>query len=83
MSKDAVGFDMGCGTGRWAQFVASKVKTLNCVEPSDAIYAAKKNINDSVRFANLASGVVVGKIGSATTTMNEIITNERKTSIYS
>ena len=38
--------------------------------------AAKKNINDSVRFANLASGVVVGKIGSATTTMNEIIEYE-------
>ena len=32
LPKDAVGFDMGCGTGRWAQFVAPKVKTLNCVE---------------------------------------------------
>ena len=42
LPKDAVGFDMGCGTGRWAQFVAPKVKTLNCVEPSDAINAAKK-----------------------------------------
>ena len=23
--KDAEGFDMGCGSGRWAKFVASKV----------------------------------------------------------
>ena len=44
LSKDAVGFDMGCGTGRWAQFVAPKVKTLNCVEPSNAINSAKKNL---------------------------------------
>ena len=52
LSKDAVGFDMGCGTGRWAQFVAPKVKILNCVEPSDAIYAAKKNLiaNKNVVF---------------------------------
>ena len=43
LPKDAVGFDMGCGTGRWAQFVAPKVKALNCVESSDTINAAKKN----------------------------------------
>ncbi len=44
LPKNAVGFDMGCGTGRWAQFVAPKVKTLNCLEPSDAINVAKKNL---------------------------------------
>ena len=42
LPKDAVGFDMGCATGRWAQFVAPKVKMLNCIEPSDAIKVAKK-----------------------------------------
>ena len=52
LPKDAVGFDMGCGTGRWAQFVAPKVKTLNCVEPSDALNAAKKNLinNKNITF---------------------------------
>ena len=44
LPKDAFGFDMGCGTGRLAQFAATKVKTLNCVEPSEAINAAKKNL---------------------------------------
>ena len=54
LPKDAVGFDMGCGTGRWAQFVSPKVKTLNCVEPSDAIYMAKKKLinNGNVIFYN-------------------------------
>ena len=34
------------------------------------------NIDDAVQFANLAAGVVVGKIGSATATLNEIIEYE-------
>ena len=38
--------------------------------------SSKKNIDEAVRFANLASGVVVGKIGSATASMNEIIDYE-------
>jgi D-beta-D-heptose 7-phosphate kinase / D-beta-D-heptose 1-phosphate adenosyltransferase len=34
------------------------------------------NIDDSVKFANLAAGVVIGKIGSATASINEIINYE-------
>ena len=46
LRKDAIGFDMGCGTGRWAQFAATntKVKSLNCIEPSEAIHVAEKNL---------------------------------------
>jgi len=52
LSEDAVGFDMGCGTGRWAQFVAPKVNSLNCIEPSDAIEVAKNNLSglENVKF---------------------------------
>ncbi|MFA5234596.1 MAG: D-glycero-beta-D-manno-heptose-7-phosphate kinase [Sulfurimonas sp.] len=34
--------------------------------------SAKKSIEDAAKFANLAAGVVVGKIGSATVTLDEI-----------
>lgn len=34
--------------------------------------SAKKNIEEACKFANLAAGVVVGKIGSATVTLDEI-----------
>ena len=34
------------------------------------------SIDESVAFSNLAGGVVVGKIGSATATINEIIEYE-------
>ena len=37
LPKDATGFDLGCGSGRWAAHVAPRVGTLHCVDPSDAI----------------------------------------------
>jgi len=38
--------------------------------------ACEYNIDDAVKFSNLAAGVVVSKIGSATATLNEIIEYE-------
>ena len=42
LDENSIGFDMGCGSGRWAQFIASKVGTLNCIDPSSqALEVAK------------------------------------------
>jgi len=46
ISENSVGFDAGCGSGRWAIFVAPRVKTLYCVDPSSAIKVAKRNLNN-------------------------------------
>ena len=46
LPKSAVGFDMGCGSGRWAKFVAPKVGILHCIDPSKAIKVAKKNLKN-------------------------------------
>ena len=46
----AEGFDMGCGSGRWARQVAPKVGCLHCIDPSDAIDVAKANLKS---FDNL------------------------------
>lgn len=44
------GFDMGCGSGRWAKFVAPHVKFLHCIDPSsEALEQAKSNLN---QFSN-------------------------------
>jgi SAM-dependent methyltransferase len=43
--ENAEGFDMGCGSGRWAQFVIPKVGRLNCIDPSSAIHVAESNLN--------------------------------------
>jgi len=52
ISNESTGFDMGCGSGRWAQFVAPRVKHLNCVEPSNAIDVARNNLKkfDNISF---------------------------------
>jgi SAM-dependent methyltransferase len=41
----AAGFDLGCGTGRWARLVAPRVGLLHLIDPSDAIEIAKKNLS--------------------------------------
>lgn len=54
LKKNSVGFDAGCGTGRWAKFILEKDLKLNCIEPSEAIYIAKKNLKNfqKVNFIN-------------------------------
>ena len=50
LPKDAVGFDLGCGSGRWAQCVAPKVYRVHCIDASEAALAvARKNLRE---FAN-------------------------------
>lgn len=45
LSARATGFDAGCGSGRWAEFVASRVETLYCIDASPrAIAVARKNL---------------------------------------
>jgi len=44
LPEKAEGFDMGCGSGRWARWVAPKVGRLHCIDPSDAIEVAKANL---------------------------------------
>ena len=52
LPPDAEGFDLGCGSGRWAALVAPRVGTIHCVDPSDAIDVARQNLADfsNVRF---------------------------------
>jgi SAM-dependent methyltransferase len=34
LAPDAEGFDLGCGSGRWARLVAPRVGRLHCIDPS-------------------------------------------------
>jgi SAM-dependent methyltransferase len=45
ISPDAEGFDMGCGSGRWARFVAPKIGKLHCIDPSNALEVAQANLS--------------------------------------
>ncbi|MDD2719903.1 MAG: class I SAM-dependent methyltransferase [Gallionella sp.] len=49
----ATGFDMGCGSGRWARLMAPRVGHLYCIDPSSALEVAKS----ALASANNASFV--------------------------
>jgi ubiquinone/menaquinone biosynthesis C-methylase UbiE len=51
LPPDAVGFDLGCGSGRWARGVAPRVGTLHCIDASDdALNVARRAL---AKFANV------------------------------
>ncbi len=41
---DASGFDMGCGSGRWARLMAPRVGHLHCIDPSSALEVARRSL---------------------------------------
>src|SRR4051812_41317136 len=45
LPDDASGFDLGCGSGRWAKMMAGRVGRLHCIDASaEALAVAKKNL---------------------------------------
>lgn len=47
LPADARGFDLGCGSGRWARFVSERVAKLYCIDASElALEVARKNLSD-------------------------------------
>jgi SAM-dependent methyltransferase len=51
LAPEAEGFDLGCGSGRWAAGVAPRVGTLHCIDPSElALAVARHRLTD---FANV------------------------------
>jgi SAM-dependent methyltransferase len=57
LPSGAEGFDLGCGSGRWALGVAPRVGLLHCIDPAEkALDVARRRLadHDNVRF-HLAS----------------------------
>jgi SAM-dependent methyltransferase len=42
LPQNSTGFDMGCGSGRWAKLMAPRVGHLHCIDPSSALDVAKR-----------------------------------------
>jgi len=45
LPEEPEGFDLGCGSGRWAKLVAPRVGRLHCIDPSSALAVARKNLS--------------------------------------
>jgi ubiquinone/menaquinone biosynthesis C-methylase UbiE len=46
LPDNAEGFDLGCGSGRWAKIMIKRVGHLHCIDPSDAIEIARKSLSE-------------------------------------
>ena len=57
LPMNAVGFDLGCGSGRWAKLVAPRVGKLHCIDPSVAIEVARRNLNSLINCEFHNAGV--------------------------
>ena len=52
LSPDAEGFDLGCGTGRWAALVAERVGRLHCIDPAaKALAVARRRLASAANVA--------------------------------
>jgi ubiquinone/menaquinone biosynthesis C-methylase UbiE len=58
LPEHAAGYDMGCGSGRWASLVAPRVASLHCIDASpEALAVARVNLNDQTNIIYLSSSV--------------------------
>jgi SAM-dependent methyltransferase len=46
LNDSSIGFDLGCGSGRWASLVAPRVGRLHCIDPSSALDVARRNLRE-------------------------------------
>ncbi len=45
LTPQSEGFDLGCGSGRWAAMIAPRVGTLHCIDPAaKALDVARRNV---------------------------------------
>lgn len=67
LSDSAEGFDLGCGSGRWAWGVAARVGRLHCIDPSGkALAVARERLATfgNVTFHHAASDTIPLEDGS-------------------
>jgi len=50
LPDNSSGFDLGCGSGRWAKLICDRVGHLHCIDPSEAIEIAKLSLSDKANI---------------------------------
>lgn len=57
LPENATGFDMGCGSGRWARLMAPRVGHLHCIDPSSALDVAKTALSSAKNVSFVQASV--------------------------
>jgi SAM-dependent methyltransferase len=61
LTADAEGFDLGCGSGRWAAGVAPRVGLLHCIDPSEQALGVARRLlsgHPNARFHHAAADTI-------------------------
>ena len=58
LRADAAGFDVGCGNGRWARFVAERVGVLYCIDASAAALSQARRLLQGISNCTFVRGSV-------------------------
>ncbi|MEJ7587428.1 MAG: class I SAM-dependent methyltransferase [Ferruginibacter sp.] len=60
INKDSYVMDVGCGTGRWTKYLTTKVRFIEAIDPSNAIFAADKLLGkiDNVRLTRASTETI-------------------------
>lgn len=46
INKETIVLDVGCGSGRWDYYLADKVKSIEAIDPSDAVVTASQMLQE-------------------------------------
>lgn len=57
VNKDSYVLDVGCGTGRWSCYLSPKVKFIEAIDPSDAVFSAASLTADKSNIRVTKAGV--------------------------
>ena len=57
LSGNSLVLDIGCGSGRWSKYLSSKVKFIEAIDPSEAVFSAQKMLANSSNVRITQAGV--------------------------
>ena len=46
LNQETIALDVGCGSGRWVQYLADRVKFVEAIDPSHAVFTASAYLRD-------------------------------------
>lgn len=57
VNRQTVALDVGCGSGRWARYLADQVNFIEAIDPSLAVFSASKFLKDKTNIRISHAGV--------------------------
>lgn len=57
VNANSIALDLGCGTGRWSKYISSRVKFIEAIDPSEAVFSAAQLLKNNTNIRITQAGV--------------------------